>query len=127
MGHLQYSLAKHGAVEPCLVTMAKFFQPLRFHVLYWETGGGDFPEICETCHGVSKAWHWRMDNLQSCLRVCGKEGHGFRREVETFTCLGPKMCISSLAIRGSTELLARFWLRRVSPCFGRLRWCPKGM
>ena len=115
MGHLQYSLAKHGAVEPCLVTMAKFFQPLRFHVLYWETGGGDFPEICETCHGVSKAWHWRMDNLQSCLRVCGKEGHGFRREVETFTCLGPKMCISSLAIRGSTELLARFWLRRVPP------------
>lgn len=34
-----------------------------------------------------------MDNLQACIRSCGKEGCGFREEVAEFVCLSPNMAI----------------------------------
>ena len=34
-----------------------------------------------------------MDNFQTCLRICGKEGHGFRQEAVDISCMGPGLRI----------------------------------
>ena len=106
--------------------MCHVLRPLRFHVLYWEPdlGGADKaepepglgasagtgPRICSSCRGVAEAWRWRLDNFQTCVRMCGKEGCGFRREIANITCMGPGLRIQyepAIFYRYLTEVRSR--------------------
>ena len=49
--------------------------------------------FCRTCDAVVAPFRNRLDNMQTTLRMVGKEGKGFRQEVEDFVCLSPKMAI----------------------------------
>jgi len=112
----------------------------RLHILYWEagqdnsvvldgspTGGG--PTLCKTCRGVSKPWRFRLDNLQACVRSCGKEGALFRNEIQDFVCLSPRLAVRYLLTdfttwltdRGSKALTEEMVLGTpINVCSGRL-------
>lgn len=61
----------------------------RITIVYWEpallSSGG--PSRCYHCDGVRDSWRHRLDNLQATVRACGKEGRGFRPDVETFAAV----------------------------------------
>lgn len=87
----------------------------QFHVLYWEAkeeaaitfgSGNGGPSLCRQCQGIVRPWRYRLDNLQACIRSCGKEGTIFRPEIADFVCLSP-----CLAIRYELSSFAS-WLGR---------------
>jgi len=61
----------------------------RITIVYWEpallSSGG--PSRCYHCDGVRDSWRHRLDNLQATVRACGKEGRGFRPDVEKFAAV----------------------------------------
>lgn len=50
--------------------------------------------FCELCQSTCAVFRNRLDNMHTALRMCGKEGRGFRQEVENFVCLSPAMAIT---------------------------------
>eukprot|EP00931_Biecheleriopsis_adriatica_P085594 TRINITY_DN6025_c0_g1_i1.p1 TRINITY_DN6025_c0_g1~~TRINITY_DN6025_c0_g1_i1.p1 ORF type:complete len:840 (-),score=183.10 TRINITY_DN6025_c0_g1_i1:22-2517(-) len=72
-----------------------------FRVLYWEGGdsesiqleGSGNPWLCRMCRGVAKPWRFRLDNMQACIRCCGKDRGLFRKELVEFVCLSPCLAI----------------------------------
>jgi len=50
--------------------------------------------LCRVCQSVARTWRFRLDNMQACLRSCGKEGGLFRDELMDFVCLSPRLAIT---------------------------------
>ncbi|CAK0839108.1 unnamed protein product [Prorocentrum cordatum] len=98
----------------------------RIHFVYWEGGdpsavrfAGGGPSLCRQCRGVSRPWRYRTDNLQACIRSCGKEGAIFRQEVAAFVCLSPCMAgWYNLQHFGSWLVIGTPRLSRRRPCLG---------
>lgn len=73
----------------------------RFYIAYWEAKqedsvslDGDAPNLCRSCRGVRRPWRFRLDNMQACIRSCGKERGILRQEIAEFWCLSPCSAIT---------------------------------
>ena len=66
----------HGVCRPCGIAFGT--NPVEKPWLPKGVGAS----FCYSCDSVVCPWANRLDNMHCTLRACGKEGRGFRKEVE---------------------------------------------